>query len=74
MANQLKVEPFLVVAEQVQIKENDNWIDYKDVMPFPISLNIKNDHREYAITWFSLALVWFLMTIYLLWRIKQKTV
>jgi surfeit locus 1 family protein len=43
-------------------------------MPLPISLNIQNDHKEYAITWFSLALVWFLMTIYLLWRIKQKTV
>ena len=74
MARQLKVKPFLVVAEQIQIKENGLWTDYQSVKPLPISLNIKNDHREYAITWFSLALVWFLMTIYLLWRIKQKTV
>ena len=74
MARELNVEPFLVVAEEVQIKENGNWKNYEEVTPLPISLNIQNDHKEYAITWFSLALVWFLMTIYLLWRIKQKTV
>ncbi|MGL5009516.1 MAG: SURF1 family protein [Paracoccaceae bacterium] len=31
-----------------------------------------NDHLEYAITWFSLALVWAGMTGLLLWRIRRR--
>lgn len=34
---------------------------------------VRNDHREYAITWFSLAAVWLGMTAYLLWRIRRRT-
>jgi len=74
MAMHFNVTPFLVVAEQVEIQQDGAWLDYTAVTPAPISLNIKNDHKEYAITWFSLALVWFGMTGYLLWRIRQKTV
>lgn len=33
-----------------------------------------NDHQGYAITWFSLAFVWALMTTALGWRIRQRTV
>ena len=36
--------------------------------------NIRNDHLQYAITWFLLAAVWAGMTGYLLWRIRQRTV
>lgn len=74
MAQHFNVTPFLVVAESAQIQQDGKWVDYTAVTPSPISLNIKNDHKEYAITWFSLALVWFGMTGYLLWRIRQKTV
>ena len=74
MAQHFKVTPFLVVAESAQIQQNGEWVGYTAVTASPISLNIKNDHKEYAITWFSLALVWFGMTGYLLWRIRQKTV
>jgi surfeit locus 1 family protein len=74
MAQHFNVTPFLVVAESAQIQQNGTWVDYTAVTAAPISLNIKNDHKEYAITWFSLALVWFGMTGYLLWRIRQKTV
>ena len=35
---------------------------------------IPNDHWGYAITWFSLALVWAVMTGALLWRIRRRTV
>lgn len=35
---------------------------------------IPNNHLNYAITWFSLALVWAGMTVFLLWRIRQQTV
>jgi surfeit locus 1 family protein len=74
MAQHFNVTPFLVVAESAQIQQDGGWVDYTAVTPSPISLNIKNDHKEYAITWFSLALVWFGMTAYLLWRIRKKTV
>ena len=39
--------------------------------PMPVTLSIPNDHLEYAITWFSLAVVWIGMTVFLLWRIKR---
>lgn len=38
------------------------------------SSTIPNDHWGYAITWFSLAFVWAGMTVFLLWRIRQRTV
>ena len=34
---------------------------------------VRNDHLEYAITWFSLAAVWLGMTAYLMWRIRRRT-
>ena len=34
--------------------------------------NIKNDHLEYAITWFSLALVWAIMTFFLIFRTTRQ--
>ncbi len=42
-------------------------------MPLPTTVNIPNDHLQYAITWFLLAVVWTLMTGYLLYRIKRRT-
>ena len=45
------------------------------VLPLPMdSSGIPNDHLEYAITWFGLAAVWVGMTVFLLWRIRQRTV
>lgn len=41
--------------------------------PLPVGVNIPNDHLGYAVTWFSLAAVWAVMTGYLLWRIKRQT-
>jgi surfeit locus 1 family protein len=42
--------------------------------PLPVdTLNIKNDHLEYALTWFGLALVWAIMTLFLIFRtLRQK--
>lgn len=74
MAQELGVMPFMVVVERAEVMKDGAWVVFDDVTPLPVSVNIPNDHREYAITWFSLALVWFGMTCYLLWRIRQKTV
>lgn len=40
--------------------------------PLPLDTSgISNDHMEYAITWFSLALVWAAMTLYLIYRTSK---
>lgn len=45
------------------------------IEPMPVDTStIPDDHLQYAITWFSLAAVWLGMTVYLLWRIRQRTV
>jgi surfeit locus 1 family protein len=41
-------------------------------VPMPVTVNIPNNHLQYAVTWFGLAVVWALMTVYLLWRIKRR--
>ncbi len=66
MSNYLKTEPILLVATR------ENQPD-KFIEPEPISLNIPNNHLQYAITWFSLSGIWFFMTIYFFWsRLKEK--
>lgn len=65
IAELLNTEPLLIVARS----------DTGDgVTPVPVdSATIPNDHLQYAITWFLLALVWFGMTAFLIWRIRQRT-
>jgi surfeit locus 1 family protein len=41
-------------------------------LPLPQTVNIPNNHLQYAITWFGLAVVWAMMTGYLLYRIKRR--
>lgn len=41
-------------------------------MPVPVSVNIPNNHLQYAITWFALAAGWAGMTGYGLWGIKRR--
>jgi surfeit locus 1 family protein len=37
--------------------------------PLPVNTaTIKNDHFEYAVTWFLLAFVWAIMTLFLILR------
>ena len=68
MAQALDTEPLLVVAREVA--GDDQGVE---VQPVDTS-GIPNDHFGYAITWFSLALVWAGMTGFLLWRIRAKTI
>ena len=44
------------------------------ITPLPVNTaNIKNDHFEYAVTWFLLAVVWAIMTLFLIARtIRSK--
>ena len=67
MAKALGTEPLLIVMR--------NSDDTSPITPLTIDgARIPNDHLNYAITWFSLAVVWLGMTAFLLWRIRRKTV
>ncbi len=65
MAEALGAEPVLVIARDVSLP---------GAAPLPVSTEgIPNDHLEYAVTWFGLAAVWLGMTLWLLWRIRRRT-
>ncbi|MEM9318425.1 MAG: SURF1 family protein [Pseudomonadota bacterium] len=67
MAEALGSEPVLIIARQIEPGYGPR--------PLPVGTEgIPNDHLGYAVTWFSLAVVWFGMTLYLLWRIRQRTI
>jgi surfeit locus 1 family protein len=65
MAKALDTEPTLIVARATT---GDG------IVPMPVDTStIPNDHWQYAMTWFSLAFVWFVMTVFLLSRIRQQS-
>lgn len=65
IATSLNVEPILIVARNVTPNT------FK-AQPMPVSTDgIPNDHLGYAITWFSLAFIWLVMTAAVVWRIRQ---
>jgi surfeit locus 1 family protein len=64
MADALKTDALLVVARS----DTGGGVE-----PMPVeSAGIPNDHLQYAITWFSLAVVWAGMTALFLWRNRRK--
>lgn len=56
MARALGTEPILLVAES----HPDDTI----VLPQPPGISLPNRHLEYALTWFGLAIVWSVMSIF----------
>lgn len=67
MAATLGTEPVMIVLRDTS--EPD-----PPATPLPVDTSgIPNDHLEYAGTWFGLAAVWVGMTLFLLWRIRQRT-
>ncbi|NOD92989.1 SURF1 family protein [Ruegeria sp. HKCCD4884] len=65
LAAALGAEPVLLIAGS-QTDPN--------VAPLPVdTAGIPNDHLQYAITWFGLALVWAAMTGYFLWRSRANS-
>lgn len=65
MAERLETEPVLIVARRADPEA--------DVTPHAVtSVGIPNNHLQYAITWFSLALIWAAMTIYFLRRSRPE--
>ncbi len=67
MASALGTDPVLIVARTV------TGTDAR-ATPLPVtSEGIPNNHLGYAVQWFGLAIVWLGMTLFLLWRIRQRT-
>tara|TARA_R110002074_G_scaffold41426_2_gene109800 strand:- start:1185 stop:1859 length:675 start_codon:yes stop_codon:yes gene_type:complete len=67
MAAALGAKPILIVARDVSFEDGD-------VTPFPVdTARIPNGHLQYAITWFSLALIWLAMSVYFLRRRAPKS-
>lgn len=66
IAQALDAEPFLIVSSSLTGTA-------RDLTAMPVkSSAIKNDHLEYALTWYLLAAVWAGMTGYLVWRIRRE--
>lgn len=66
MAETLDTEPLLVIA-RTMTPASDH------VTPLPVDTSgIPNDHLQYAVTWFSLAVVWLVMTgLWIRRRLKE---
>lgn len=65
MAEVLKTEPVLLVVRETTE-------DAVSVTPLPVDrAAIPNNHLEYVITWFGLAIVWVAMTLYYLRRMRK---
>jgi surfeit locus 1 family protein len=66
MAAKLATEPTLIVARE---PTGDG------ITPVPVDTSgIPNNHWGYAIQWFLMAATWAGMTVFLLWRIRRRTV
>ena len=63
MASAVDAEPILLIAREITSPETS-----LDMFPLDAA-DIPNDHLEYAITWFLLAMVWAGMTAYYMYRI-----
>lgn len=66
MADVLNTQPIMIVLSDAP--ETD-----LGVTPWPVdTAGIPNDHLQYAITWFSLAAIWVLMTAYFVLRTNRS--
>ena len=67
MAVALDAQPVLIVLRDAS--ETD-----LGVTPWPVdTAGIPNDHLQYAITWFSLAAIWLIMTLYFIRPSRRNT-
>ena len=67
LAKYFGTEPTLVIASEITPTETT-------ITPLPINIEgIPNNHLQYAITWFSLAIAWTFMTITFLWRTRSDS-
>ena len=62
-----RLVPVLMIASELSPPE-------EAVTPLPVDTSgIPNDHLEYAVTWFSLAAIWAVMTAFFISRQNRAT-
>jgi len=67
LAEELRTEPVLLVARSSSLGAHE-------VLAVPVDTgSIPNNHKNYMITWFLLAIAWFGMTVFWLWRIRRRS-
>lgn len=66
LAKALDTEPVFLVLRSTTLSTGP--------IPIAVGANIPNSHLEYAVTWYGFAIVWAFMSLYLLWRIKRRTI
>ncbi|HSF93775.1 MAG TPA: SURF1 family protein [Thermohalobaculum sp.] len=64
MAAALEAEPLMIVAETHPLGD---W-----PKPLRLGINLPNDHLQYALTWFSLAVIWAVMSTMLVRRERRR--
>ena len=65
MAAALGAEPILVILRR-------SSVETPTLTPLPVDTSgIPNDHLEYIVTWYGLAIVWGIMTLYYLLRMRK---
>jgi surfeit locus 1 family protein len=64
MAEALGTDPVLVIAES---HGGGEW-----PKPLRLGVNLPNNHLQYALTWFSLALIWAVMSVMLVQRERGR--
>ncbi|MFO7855763.1 MAG: SURF1 family protein [Paracoccaceae bacterium] len=65
MAEALGTAPVMIVAE-------GDAEDGTFPVPQPVTVNVRNDHLQYAVTWFGLAAIWIVMTVVVLFRLHRR--
>ncbi len=64
MSEALQTDPLMIIAES---HGGGEW-----PRPRRVGVNLPNDHLQYAITWFSLALIWAVMSVLLVRRERRE--
>ena len=64
MSSYLNTKPIMVILSS---KVND-----ENIVITRLSPNFVNNHLQYSVTWFSMAIAWLFMSIYLIIRIVGK--
>ena len=72
MAAALGTEPLLIIAERHSGSPGESLGGGDWPRPLRLGVNLANDHLQYAITWFSLALIWAVMSALLVRRERER--
>jgi len=68
MAAALETEPLMIVARSRTGADEAGSVP----RPVPVSIDIVNNHRQYAFTWGTMAVLWLAMTLGLLLRLRGR--